>query len=192
VFWAVLLVFITAATQILELTSFTDWLARLVGYLPTLAAGVLIVIAGYILSRFVGDLVAATSHGLETAQRALLGRVVQVTILTGAILVGADQIGIRITFLAIFAASVGAVVAGGIALAVGLGARDYVANLIGAHYLRQAFAVGQTIQAGGHRGRILEITALNVVLETAEGRVTLPGRIYNEHPIAVLGSNGHG
>ena len=39
---------------------------------------------------------------------------VQVTILTGAILVGADQIGIRITFLAIFAASVGAVVAGGI------------------------------------------------------------------------------
>ena len=32
-----------------------------------------------------------------------------------------------------------------------------------------------------------------LVLETADGRVTLPGRIYNEHPIAVLGGNaGHG
>jgi small-conductance mechanosensitive channel len=192
VFWAALLVFITAATHVLELTSFTDWLARLVGYLPTLAAGVLIVIAGYLLSRFVADLVLATSHRLETTQRELLARVIQVTILTGAILVGADQIGIRITFLAIFAASIGAVVAGGVALAVGLGARDYVANLIGAHYLRQAFSVGQTIRTAGHQGRILEITALNLVLETSDGRVTLPGRIYNEHPIAVLGRNSHG
>ena len=185
-FWAVLLVFVTAATHVLELTSFTDWLARLVSYLPTLAAGLLIVIAGYVLSRFVAGLVAATSHRLERSQRELLARVAQVTILTGAILVGADQIGIRITFLAIFAASIGAVVAGGIALAVGLGARDYVANLIGAHYLRQAFSVGQTIRAAGHQGRILEITPLSLVLETADGRVTLPARIYNEHPIAVL------
>jgi small-conductance mechanosensitive channel len=75
---------------------------------------------------------------------------------------------------------------------VGFGARDYVANLIGAHYLRQAFAVGQTIRAAGHQGRILEITALNVVLETADGRVTLPGRIYNEQPIAVVGGNQRG
>ena len=191
-FWAAMLVFITAATHVLELTSFTDWLARLVGYLPTLAAGLLIVVAGYVLSRFLGDLVAATSTRMEYTQRALLAKVVQVTVLTGAILVGADQIGIRITFLAIFAAAIGSVVAGGVAIAVGLGARDYIANLIGAHYLRQAFAVGQTIRTGGHQGRILEITATSVVLETAEGRVSLPGRVYNDAPIVVLGGTPRG
>jgi len=192
VFWGALLVFVTAATHVLELTSFTDWLARLVGYLPTLAAGILIVIAGYVLSRFVADLVLATSQRLESAQRSLLARVVQVTILTGAILVGADQIGIKITFLAIFAAAIAAVIGGGLALAVGLGARDYVANLIGAHYLRQAFAVGQTIRAGDHQGRILDITATSVVLETTDGRVTLPGRIYNDTAITVLAGRPHG
>lgn len=192
VFWGTLLVFVTAATHVLELTSFTDWLARLVSYLPTLAAGILIVIAGYVLARFVADLVAATAHRLESRQRALLARVVQVTILTGTILVGADQIGIKITFLAIFAAAIAAVVGGGVALAVGLGARDYVANLIGAHYLRQAFAVGQTIRAGGHQGRILEITATSVILETADGRINLPGRIYNEGSITVLSPHHHG
>jgi small-conductance mechanosensitive channel len=192
VFWGAFLVFVTAATHVLELTSFTDWLARLVGYLPTLAAGILIVIAGYLLSRFVADLVTATAHKLESPQRALLARIVQVTILTGTILVGADQIGIKITFLAIFAAAIAAVVGGGVALAVGLGARDYVANLIGAHYMRQAFAIGQTIRTGAHQGRILEITATSVILETAEGRVNLPARVYNEGPIAVLASNSHG
>jgi hypothetical protein len=192
VFWGALLVFVTAATHVLELTAFTDWLARLVGYLPTLAAGILIVVAGYVLSRFVADLVLATSHRIEPAQRALLARVIQVTILTGSILVGADQIGIKITFLAIFAAAIAAVIGGGLALAVGLGARDYVANLIGAHYMRQAFASGQTIRAAGHQGRILEITATTIVLETADGRVTLPGRIYHEQPVAVLGSSSNG
>jgi len=192
VFWAAMLVFVTAATHVLELTSFTDWLARLVGYLPTFAAGVLIVIAGYVLSRFLANLVQATSPGVDAAQRALLARVVQVTVLTGAVLVGADQIGIRITFLAIFAAALGGVIAGGVALAVGLGARDYIANLIGAHYLRQAFAIGQTVRAGGHQGRILDITATGLVLETNEGRVTLPGRVYNDQPILVLANSSHG
>jgi small-conductance mechanosensitive channel len=192
VFWSTVIVFVTAATHVLELTSFTEWLARLVSYLPTLAAGILIVVAGYLLSRFVADLVRATSLQFEAAQRDLLARVVQVTILTGTILVGADQIGIKITFLAIFAAAVAIVVGGGLALAVGLGARDFVANLIGAHYLRQAFAVGQTIRTNGLQGRILEITATSVVLETADGRVNLPGRIYNEGPIAVLAGSNHG
>jgi len=129
---------------------------------------------------------------MEAAQRALLARIVQVTVLTGAILVGADQIGIRITFLAIFAAAVASVIAGGVALAVGLGARGYIANLIGAHYLRQAFSVGQTIRAAGHQGRILEITATSIVLDTAEGRVSLPGRVYSDEAILVLGGGARG
>jgi hypothetical protein len=39
VFWAVLLFFITAATQILGLVTFTQGLARLIEYLPSLIAG---------------------------------------------------------------------------------------------------------------------------------------------------------
>jgi hypothetical protein len=192
VFWGAMLVFVTAAAHVLELTSFTDWLNRLVAYLPTLAAGVLIVIAGVLLSRFLANLVQAASTAVDPAQRALLARVVYVTVLTGAVLVGADQVGIRVTFLAIFAAALGGVIAGGVALAVGLGSRDFIANLIGAHYLRQAFAVGQTIRAAGHQGRILDIHATGVVLETTEGRVTLPGRVYHDEPIVLLGTAPHG
>jgi small-conductance mechanosensitive channel len=151
VFWGVLLVFVTAATQVLELNSFTDWLARLVGYLPTLVVGAFIVTVGYVLSRFVADLVTATAVGLESAQRAMLARIAQVSIFGGSLLVGADQIGIKITFLAIFAGAVARIVGGAVALAVGLGARDYVANLIGARYLRQAFAIGQVIRTATPR-----------------------------------------
>src|SRR3989337_2379685 len=49
VYWVGLLFFGAAATHVLGLQTFTDWLARLLDYLPTLAAGVLIVVAGYVL-----------------------------------------------------------------------------------------------------------------------------------------------
>lgn len=192
VFWVVVLLFVTAATQVLGLQTFTDWLARLIDYVPTLAAGTLIVVAGYILSRFVSELVQATATRLAAAQRNLLARIAQVTIFAGAILVGADQIGIKITFLAIFAAAAATAIVGGLALAVGLGARGHVANLIGAHHLRQAFAVGQVIRVAGHEGRILEVTATGVVIETGEGRVVLPGRVYIEEAIAVVVRPDHG
>jgi hypothetical protein len=186
VFWVVLLFFATAATQVLGLQTFTDWLARLIDYLPTLAAGVLIVVVGYVVSRVVGDVVRATATRLDAAQRSVLARLTQVSILVGAVLVGADQIGIRITFLAIFAGAAAAAVVVGLAIAVGLGARDHIANLIGAHHLRQVFSVGQTVRVAGHQGRILEVTTEALILDTVEGRVTLPGRVYSEQPITVI------
>lgn len=186
VFWIVLLFFFSVATQVLGLDAFTDWLARLIDYLPTFAAGVLVVAAGYVVSRFVAQIVRATTTRLATAQREILARLTQTVILVSAILVGADQIGIKITFLAIIAAAAAFAVVGGLALAVGLGSRDYIANLIGAQTLRQAFSVGQTIRAAGHQGRILEMTATGLILETAEGRMTVPGSVAHREAIALV------
>jgi len=139
VFWVVVLFFLTAATQVLGLQTFTTWLARVVDYLPTVFVGALIVIAGFLFSRLARELVQAAAASAGERQRALIGRVVQVSILVTAILVGAEQIGIRVTFLVILAATAGIALLGAVALALSLGARDYVANLIGAHYLRQRY-----------------------------------------------------
>jgi small-conductance mechanosensitive channel len=186
VFWVTLLVFVTAATQVLGLTLFTAWLARLVEYLPTLAAGLLIIVAGYVLAGFVADLVYATATRLAPAQRDALARLAQGATLVTAILVGADQIGVKVTWLAILATIVLATLLGGILIAVSLGARAYVSNLIGAHYLRQAFRVGERVRVAGFEGRIVEVTPTSLVLDTAEGRVSLPGRVYHDEPIVLL------
>ena len=192
VYWVVLLFFVTAATNVLGLQTFTDWLARLLDYLPTLAAGLLIIVAGYVLASFVADLVLATAVRLAPAQRTALARLAQGATLVAAILVGADQIGIRVTWIAILAAVVIAALLGGVTVAVSLGARGYVANLIGAHYLRQAFQLGQRVRVAGFEGRIVEVSATSLVLESKEGRVVLPGRVYHDEPIVLLTGNGNG
>jgi hypothetical protein len=190
VFWIVLLFFITAATQVLGLTTFTAWLGRVLDYLPTLAAGALIIAAGLLLSRFVGDLAFAAAKNLATAQRTALARLAQGVTLAAAILVGADQLGIRVTWIAVLTLVILSCLLGGVALAVSLGARGFIANLIGAHYLRQSFQVGETIRVKEFEGRILAVTASTVVLETAEGRVSIPARVFHDESI-VLVKNPH-
>jgi small-conductance mechanosensitive channel len=186
VFWVVVLFFLTAATQVLGLSSFTAWLARIVDYLPTVFAGALIIFAGFLVSRLARDVVVAAASSANEHQRALIGRVVQASILVTAILVGAEQIGIKVTFLVILAAAAGIALVGAVALALSLGARDYVANLIGGHYLRQRYSIGQHVRIAGFEGRILELTDTAVVLETADGRASLPAKVFNEQPIVQL------
>jgi small-conductance mechanosensitive channel len=190
-FWVVIVFFVAAATQVLGLDVFTAWLKDLVGYLPTLIAGALIILAGVLFSGLARDVTMAALPGLPDAQRLLVGRVVHVSILVTGIAVGADQIGIEITFLVVLAAVVMSAIVGGVALAVSLGARNYVANLIGAHYLRQAFGVGQRVRIGRVEGMILEMTAVSIVLESDEGRVTIPAKAFNEEAIVLL-SRGDG
>ncbi len=192
VYWVVLLFFVTAATQTLGLQSFTDWLARLLDHLPTLAAGLLIIGAGYVLSGFVAELVQATGTALAPAQRSALARVAQGTTLLIALLIGADQIGLKVTWLAILAIVLLASVMFGMTIAISLGARSYVSNLIGAFYLRQALRLGQRVRVAGHEGLIVGVSATSLVLETAEGRVLLPGSVYHDEAIHLMAGDGQG
>lgn len=190
IFWFVLLFFILAAAQVLGLATLTQWFARLLEYLPTLVAGLLIVAAGFILARFVGDLVYAAAERVAAAQRTTLARIARVGTLFAALLVGADQIGIRVTWIAILAVIAVTSVAGGVVLMVSLGARDHVSNLIGAHYLRQTLRIGESVRVRGHEGRVLDITATSLVLECSEGRVALPGRIFHEEAMVIIARSG--
>lgn len=185
VFWAVMLFFVATATQLLGLDTFTAWIARMLDHLPSLLAGALIIGGGYLLSRFVADLVHEAG-GLPKAQRGVAARAAQITILAGAVLVGADQMGVKVTFLAIFVGAVAVAVAGGAVIAISLGARQHVANLIGAQQLRQNFAPGETIRIGEIEGRILEINSQGVLLESEQGRVSVPGHLFSAQPVVLL------
>jgi len=113
-----------------------------------------------------------------------------VVILVLAIVVGASQIGINTTFLVIIASVLLGATVSGLALAMSLGARTYVANLIGTRYLRDTYRVGQRVRIGEYEGKILDFSPTGVVLETAAGRTILPGKVFQEQPSVLLVEQG--
>ena len=186
VFWAVILLFISSATQIIGLALFTNWISGIVRHVPGVAAGLLIIAGGFVVTGFVGDLVRSSARKLQEKQQAALARLAQTATLVVALLVGADQIGLEVRWVAILASIALAVTLGGAALAVSLGSRHFVANAIGAHYLRQVFRVGERVRVMGFEGRIIDINATSIVLETASGRVNIPAGAYNDSAIELL------
>lgn len=180
VFWLMMLIFVTLVTEILGLAIFGTWLNQIVTYLPLAVAGLLIVLAGFVVSSLVRDLVssAATSAGL--AQADLLARTAQIIILLTAIILGIDQIGIDIMFLSVVVGIVLAAMLGGIALAFGLGARTHVSNIIAANQLRQIYQVGDKVRIGDFEGRLRDILVSRVIIETETGTVDVPAKIFDE------------
>ena len=186
VFWLVILFFLASATNILGLEMFAGWLDQVVAYLPKIVSGVLIIFAGVVLSNIVRDGVQAAFGSMPPAQRVFLARGAQFFTLGLLIIVGLDQIGINITVVTTVLAIVLGSALGGLAIAFSLGARVFVANLIGAHYLGEDYRPGERVRIEKAEGIIIEITHIAVILETAEGRLTIPARLFSEQATLIL------
>ena len=188
VFWAVLFVFITAATETLGLPVIATWIGGLAFYLPRLLVGLLIIFAGILAGNLAGDAVQRAATAANVAQAVLLGRIAQLAILVIAAVTAVEQLGIDTAFLtATITIVIGALI-GGVALAFGLGARAHVGNLIAAHYLRQAYRTGQTVRVAGVEGRLEEIGQTAAIIATDAGRVRVPAGEFNHSVSTVMAS----
>lgn len=186
IFWLVILFFLTSATNLLGLTMFSGWLDRVVGHLPNILSGLLIILAGVVFGNLVNDAIRTAAHTMPSRQRAMLARGAQIFTVATMIVIGVDQIGINITALiTVIAIAVGALL-GGVAIAFSLGSRTLVSNLIGARYLNKDYRVGEAIRVDTIEGTILEISPVAVILETRDGRMTVPAKLFSEQASLLL------
>ena len=185
-FWIIILIFAAVAARVAGLDAFSVWLDRIVDYLPTLVAGLLIVLVGYLFSTLVRDIVRATFASVGSKENELAGLAAQLAVLITALVIGLDQIGIDVTFLIILAA----VLLGGIllsmALAFGLGAREFIANLIARRQLHGTFETGDHVRLDGVEGRVLEVTPTAIVLINDEGRFVVPASVVQRQTSTIL------
>lgn len=177
-FWIVVLLFMAGAAAVLGLEIFVTWLSAVATYIPILLTGLLIILAGIIISAMLRDLVATTAERTGIGKSELLGRIVQITILVTATAIGVEQIGIDVTFLSVIIGIGLATTLGGIALAFGLGARDYMSNVIAGHQLRQVYQAGDRLRLRDYEGTIIELTPTRVVLSTEHGRIIIPAALF--------------
>jgi hypothetical protein len=186
IFWVVILVFAAMAARIGRLDAFTSWLDRIVEYLPTLVAGGLIALAGYLVSTLVRDVVTTTVASTGSNQAELFGFATQSAVFLTAVVIGLDQIGIDVTFLITL---LGIVVGGlllGIVFAFGFGARAFVGNLIASQQIQRLLEPGTVVEVGGQQGQVLEINATTVVLITERGRLIVPAKVFQEQTTLIV------
>ncbi|HWD34830.1 MAG TPA: hypothetical protein VG840_01635, partial [Casimicrobiaceae bacterium] len=128
-YWLVILAALMIAFNSLDLAYVTDLLGRVVLFVPRVMVAVVILVFGAYFARFIGTAVATYLRNLGAREAGLMGRLALYAIMTFAIMIALDQLGlgdiIRETFLVLVGA-----VALALALAVGLGGQRRAADLL--------------------------------------------------------------
>jgi Small-conductance mechanosensitive channel len=192
VFWSVLLFFVAASANMLDWKIFSGISTALLTYLPNVLTGLLIILAGFALSGVARSAVAGAAESTGVAQVDLLARIAQITVLLTAIVIGVEQLGINVAFLTTTLIVVAGVLLGGAALAFGLGAKHFVANIIGAQTMRKLYQIGQLVKIGDVEGYLLEITPTSVVLDTEKGRAAVPAKLFHEQVSHIITESQEG
>ncbi|MBU2705129.1 mechanosensitive ion channel [Zooshikella marina] len=181
-YWITIIIFIGLATNVLGIAIFTKWIDGFLVYLPTLLAGIIIIIGGFIFGEMARELATSAALAASLRHSDLLGRIAQVMLAGSAILIGASQVGIDVSFVVNIATVVLAAILGAFALGFGLATPKHVSNFISARYVHRHYQTGEVIQIGSHEGKILEITPHAVVLETTSGELHIPAKFFTEEP----------
>lgn len=185
-YWLIILVAVALAAEALGFSLVSAWLSTLVNYVPTLIAGVLIIAVGLLLARLSRDLVLSGAWFGQVTQRVLIARVVYITVAVVTLILGMDQLGVRVSLLVVILAVGVATFAGGLLMAFALGAQDFVRNLIASHQLRQLYSTGKRVRFGEYEGAIVAITAVTVVIELHDGRLAVPAQRMLNEPVVLL------
>jgi len=124
--WTIYLIFIQSAVQVLGVTALVTVVGAIVAFLPGLIKGIIILIVGYVL----GDYVRRQVEDSGILHADIMGRglfffVIYVSVALALPLVGIDPTLVNNILLLIVAA-----LSVGLAMAVGLGLKDTVADLV--------------------------------------------------------------
>jgi hypothetical protein len=130
VYWFVILIFMVSAANAVKLTVVAAVLQRFLLFLPQLLAAVLVMGAGMLIARFLGEIVqnAATANRIQGAVG--LSKVVKFVVVIFSAVMALEQIGIDTTIMTSSVQIILATVGLALAISFGLGGRDVAADII--------------------------------------------------------------
>jgi hypothetical protein len=128
--WFFIIVFLMAATDILNLVQVTQFLRTVVSYIPNVIIAALVLLIGALLAKFLEGLVRGSVKAAQLVSANVLGSLTKWAILIFSLLIALDQLRVADEIIRIVV--IGLVAAGAIALglAFGLGGRTHAEEFI--------------------------------------------------------------
>lgn len=173
-YYFILLVFITAATETLGVAAITSMVLSLVNFIPKLVAAAIMLQIGVLVADALKRAVVSVCQSFNIASGRLLGMVVFFFFLIVTVISALGQAGINTELLeSSFNLLIGGII---FAFAVGYGiaSRDVMANMLSSFYSKNKFKEGQTIQIDEVKGSIVRIDNTSLTLQTGNSTTIFP------------------
>ncbi|MCF7202324.1 mechanosensitive ion channel family protein [Pseudomonas oligotrophica] len=171
VYWFVLLIFLVSAAESLGLERVSSTLDVLALYVPKVLGAALILLVGMLLAQLVSGLVRGAAEGVGIDYAHGLARVAQGLVIIIGISVAVGQLEVKTELLNYVIAIVLITFGLAVALAVGLGSRELVGQILAGIYVRELYEVGQRVRLGDLEGEIEEIGTVKTLLLLDDGEL---------------------
>lgn len=134
--WIIVLIFFIAAANILGLTAVSEVLNKILAYLPNVFSAALILLVGVLLAGLVEGLIKGAMGAIDISTARLLGKVTGWTVMVFTILAAISELGIAERVISTLIIGSVATITLGLGLAIGLGAKDLVKEILSEWYAK--------------------------------------------------------
>lgn len=185
-YYFILLVFLTAATETLGVDAITSMVLSIVNFIPQLIAAAIMLQVGIMLADVIKNTVTSLCKSFNIPSAKLIGNIVFVFFLIITFISALGQIGIETALLeSSFNLILGGIVAA-FALGYGIASRDVLANMISALYSRNKYKEGQIVKLDDVKGIITRIDNVSVTIQNAESVTILPLQLFQSKKVEIF------
>lgn len=181
------LVFIIVAADVMNLKIISTEIANLLRYLPVLLTALIIFMIGLYLAKTIKKTVTSVFETMDLGGGKVLGNVLFYLIVIFVSITALNQAGVDTEIITSnFTIILGAFLLAA-ALALGLGSREVVGDLLRTFYTRKIYEVGDKVKFDNIEGSVVAIDNISVVIKTKSGKVIVPIKKIVENTVEIEG-----
>ncbi len=174
VYYFIFLVFIIAATDSLRMPAISDLVMKVVNFIPNALVALIVLLVGLLAANGMKNIIFKTCRSLNIPSASIISNAVFYFIFISVGISALNQAQIDTTFLRNnLTVILGGVVAA-FALGYGLASKEVMLNLMASYYSKGNITVGDTVQIGNLKGKVIHIDNSTVKLQSGEQLIIFP------------------
>lgn len=181
------LVFIIVAADVMNLKIISTEIANLLRYLPVLLTALIIFMVGLYLAKTIKQTVTTVFETMDLGGGKVLGNVLFYMIIIFVSVTALNQAGIDTTIITSNITIILGAFLFAAALALGLGSREVVGDLLRTFYTRKIYEVGDKVKFDKIEGKVEAIDNISVIIKTKSGKVIVPIKKIVDNTVEVEG-----
>jgi hypothetical protein len=176
IYWLIVFMALLLVSEILSLQAVSDAIGAIVAYIPRLIGGLLILIIGLLVGRFLRDVFSKSLAQTGIIASDILGHIAQVVIVIFACIMALRQVGFDVTVITTNIAVILGVLLVSAGLAVALAVRPLLENFFVCQQLRQQLRPGDEIRFDDINGKVVRFSLTSVTVRSGENDIVIPAR----------------
>lgn len=182
VYYFLLLVFIIAATDVLNMKVISELMGNILNYVPVVISALAVLLIGLLVSDFLKGIVKTSCDSLGIPAAGLIANIVFYFLLLNVLMIALSQAQIDTGFIQDNLSIILAGIMLAFAIGYGFASRSIVANFLASFYNRGKIKLGDEVEIAGAKGKVISLDNATMTLEAGQQHIIVPlSKLADEH-----------